>query len=220
MPTDYSLSLPRIMHEKGYTQKTLSEKAGISQSTLSAIINGASPKPATLKALLDALGISQQQLFEKTTQEVSVCLRCGSKAITEWYNHGNGHYRLKCNYCEADSGEQPTKAKAVAIFESFKTTAERRASANVCVLSLAELLDSSCADEEDCRPVWFENRGLFIVPAIIRYGGAERELELVKVLWYGTMGAKSYMLSTYNEAWRCWNQKPTAERSDATPWKS
>lgn len=212
-------NLKDIMKGKGVTQTALAKMAGISQSTISAILNGNPTTPATLNAICNALGISAQKLSEETTQEITSCPRCGSKAIIEWNNHLNNNCRLRCAFCEADTGEQRDKEHALRVFASFEQSESRRAHANVCVLTLSELLDSSCADADDVRPVWFENRGLFIVPALLQYGLAERELELVKVLWFGSMSAKSYLLSNYGVAWRCWNGRPTAERSEAEAWK-
>ena len=213
-------NIKALMKERGITQVMLAQKAGISQSTLSAIINGATPKAETAERIALALNVnvSDMQSVGKEHAEL-YCPRCGSHAVVEWLNHGNGKCRLRCSYCEADTGEQKDAEHAVAVFNSFAHSAERRAEKSVHVLSLAELLDSSCADSDDVRPAWFENRGLFIVPALIQYGMSERELEIVKVLWFGSMSAKSYLLSTYNEAWRVWGGKPTPARSDAEPWK-
>lgn len=213
-------NIKELMKEKGLTQKVLAEQAKISQSTLSAIINGTHPSPSTMKALSMALDIPVEELNKKTTQGINRCPRCNSSSIVEWFNHSNNHCRIHCAYCEADSGEQKSRAEAERVFGSFiSEKAERgRAHESVYVLSLEELLDSSCADADDVRPAWFENRGLFIVPALIQYGSAERELELVKVLWYGKMHASSYLLNLYGESWRCWNRRPTAERSDAEAW--
>ena len=209
------------MREQGFTQKALAEKAHISQSTLSAILNGTPPKESTVSALADALGLTINELKEskRTTQEISVCPRCGSTAIYEWIAHGSGKVRFRCGYCEADTGEQRSREHAISVFNSFQHSADSRQHANVYVLSLAELLDSAFADADDVRPVWFENRGLFVVPALVQYGAAERELELVKVLWFGSMAPKSYLLDLYGTAWRTWNSRPTAERCDAEPWK-
>ena len=214
-------NIGRFMKAKGLTQVELAKKAQISQSTLSAVINGTVPKKGTVEALCKALGVTEEEICQGNyTEEIERCPRCGSKAILVWNNLGNENCRIKCAFCEADTGEQKDKAHAVKVFRSFQKVAERRAPSDVYVLPLAELLDSGLADADDVRPVWFENRGLFVVPALVQYGGAERELELVKVLWFGAMSPKSYLLSMYNDAWRCWSRRPTAERSDAEPWVS
>jgi len=214
-------NLRGILKAKGLTQAQLAQGAHISQSTVSAILNGTTPTENTLNGICEFLGIAQDILLsEKTTLQVNVCPRCNSKALIEWYNHGNGNCRIRCAYCEADTGEQRSREQALHVFSSFQTRSSgRRARASVYVLSLAELLDSAYADADDVRPVWFENRGLFIVPALMQYGRAERELDIVKVLWFGSMSAKSYLLGNYGIAWRCWNSKPTEEHSDAEPWQ-
>lgn len=217
--TAIGYSILSAMKAQGLTQKALAEKAHVSQSAISAIVHGTAPKDSTLSAICAVLGTTPAKISEKTTQEVNVCPRCGSKAIIEWFNHGTGHYRFRCAYCEADSEEQKSRADAIRVFNSFGNKAERRAQDDIHVMSLAELLDVSFFDADDVRTVWFENRGLFIVPALLQYGGAERELELVKVTWFGKMSPSSYLLENYNNAWRCWNSRPTAERSDAEQWK-
>lgn len=205
------------MRFKRMTQQELAEKAGISQASLSAIINGKSgAKAETLSAIASALGCTVAALKVEPS-EPRECPRCGSRSISEWRNHGKESCRIRCNYCELDTGEQNSRAKALSVFYSFKNAEPRRAPSDVYVLPRTELLDASCFDGDDVRPVWFENRGLFIVPALLRCGIAERELELVKVVWFGS-GAKSFMLEQYGKWWRVWNGKASEAKSDATPW--
>ena len=86
------------------------------------------------------------------------------------------------------------------------------------VLSLEELLDASCFDEDDTRPVWFENRGLFCCAALLQCGVAERERGNVRIEWHGTFGGNSFEMAQYGKWWRVWTGKPSAERMDATAW--
>ena len=209
------------MHEKGLTQIELAKRANISQSTLSAILHGTLPKKETLAKIADQLGCSATALAEPYEKHViSECPRCGSKSIVEFYSYASGRCRIHCAYCELDTGEQSSHGRAVSMFYSFKkANVSDGAVNNVRVLSLEELLDSSACDADSIRPVWFENRGLFIVPALLQCGVAERELEHVKVEWHNSYGAKSYMLSQYGSWWRCWSDRPTEEMSEATTWK-
>lgn len=211
-------NIGNIMRSRGLTQAQIAASCGISQSSLSAIIRGESePKEKTAERIALALGCSVEEL-KTATADVASCPRCGSKAITEWHSHGSGSVRLRCDYCELDTGEQNSRAKALSVFRSYEKKKERRNADSVHVLSLAELLDSECFDNDDVRIAWFENRGLFIVPSLIRCGIAERELGLVKVVWFGNR-EKTYMLEQYGQWWRCWSEKVTEAQSDATPWK-
>ena len=81
-----------------------------------------------------------------------------------------------------------------------------------------EVLDVESLDNDDVRPIWFENRGLFITPSLIHYGITEREQKLIRVLWYGSNGVRSYMLDQYDRWWRCWNDKPSIGQAENTPW--
>ena len=213
-----SYNIRELMKERGITQASLASHIGMSQASVSNIINGANTSEDVLRNIASVLDVP----FETLTSPVStnICPRCDSKAVVEWFNHGNGNCRIHCAYCGADTGEQKDREHALRIFASFSKLQNGRVSANVYILPLAELLDTSCADADDVRPTWFENRGLFIVPALVQYGMAERELELVKVLWFDSMTPKSYLLSNYGEAWRCWNKKPTAEHAEAEPWRT
>ena len=208
------------MKEYGFTQIEVANSANIAQSTLSAILHGATPKRETLAKIASVLGTSVEALVNVEEPLASECPKCGSRAIVEWNSHVNGHCRIRCAYCELDTGEQNSRGRAISMFNSFKKANVSSADVgNVRVLSLEELLDSSASDAENIRPVWFENRGLFIVPALLQCGVAERELEHVKVEWHDSFGAKSYTLSQYGSWWRCWNNKPTQEMSEETAWK-
>ena len=207
-----------IMERMNISQIDLAKRAKISQSTLSGILHGTTPKKQTLAKLADALGVSEKELVEDSgSTKIFECPRCGSRSLVTWHNLGNDRYRFHCTYCDLDSGEQNGRAQAVRIFNSFYKVGNA-SSGNVHVLSLAELLDSSFANEDDVRPIWFENRGLFITPALVQIGVAEREQELVRVWWWNGNGNRSYMFNQYNSWWRCWSGKATQEMSDATPW--
>ena len=136
----------------------------------------------------------------------------------EFTNHANNSCRLRCGYCDLDSGDQADRQHALTVFESFRKKATAEPPQDVRVLELAEILDGSASDDDAVQPIWFENRGLFIVPSLLQCGIAERELDIVRVEWHGSFGAKSFMLSQYGAWWRCWNKKPSRAQSDAVPW--
>ena len=213
--------LEALMLQKGLTQTELARLANISQSSLSAIIRGVSkPKQSTKLALANALDVEFAELEEANANsalDISRCPRCGSRAVLVWENIATGSCRIKCGFCGVDTTEQQSRAEAVRVFNSYRNM-ERRACDDVRVLSLVELLDSSSADADDVRPVWFENRGLFITPALLLYGIDEREKEIVRVQWWNSNGNKSFELSKYGTWWRCWNKRPTEAQSEANEW--
>ena len=214
-------NIRRIMKEKKLTQAQVAKLANISQSTLSNIINGlAEPKQQTKETVADAIGVPLEQLEEEIAPVDLKCPRCGSTAVMEFTNHSNGSCRLRCGYCDLDTTDQQSRAHALNVFLSFRhkgAVAER--SDNVRVLALEELMDGAeCDDRDNVRPVWFENRGLFIVPSLLQCGIAERELGIARVEWHGSFGAKSFMLDQYGSWWRTWNKKPTQAQSDSVPW--
>ncbi len=129
----------------------------------------------------------------------------------------NGHCRLRCGYCDADTGEQSSAEKAERIWNSFKKVERENAVEGVHVLTAEELLDSS-RYSDDIRPVWFENRGIFCVPALLQCGIAEREHDTVRVEWHDSFGSSSYDMRNYGSWWRCWSDKPTAEQIESTAW--
>lgn len=210
------------------TQKELANRTGISQATLSNIVTGASESTAeTLQALSSVLGVSLADLSRdeewKYWAEDFPCPRCNSRAVSEFYSHSDGSVRLACAFCGLDTGEQKSRASALRLFASYrqsqKSGAETLAVNAVHVYTVAELVDYSAFDADDVRPVWFENRGLFCVPALLQYGIAERERDCVRVEWHGSYGAKSFEIRAYGDWWRCWSGKPSPVLSDATPWK-
>ena len=210
-----------LMKAQGLTQAQLAAKAGISQSSISTLINETSaPKSSTLEAVAEVLGTTSAELQEESVESAVVekCPRCGSRFLAMWQNLGTGACRYRCDYCELDTGEQSTAEKAKHVLLSYSPTEVVAEHAAVRVFPLAELLSSSCFDSEAVRPVWFENRGLFVCPALLQYGIAEREQELVRVLWSGAFGYKSFELSKYNGWWRVWSDKPTEAQSDAWSW--
>ena len=210
------------MAELNLTQAELAMRSGVKQSTISSIINEkAEPKASTLEALAVALGTTSEALQSTAVIPSTFCCpRCGSSVVLAWHNHSTGVYRYRCGYCEVDSGEQKSKELAYHVFNSFKRTAESAEQAQaVHVLSMAELLDWACYDADSVRPVWFENRGLFIVPSLLQCGMVEREQNSVRVVWFNSYGQKSYMLDQYGKWWRCWNSRPTAEMSEAVAWE-
>lgn len=215
-------NIASAMHEKGLTQATLAKMASMSQGSLSDIVSGkAEPRAETVRRIAYALGMDAEELKNlRKNYTPNVCPRCGSRSVTEWTNYGKGSCRIRCNYCELDTGEQANRGRALSIFESFEAPQKaRRASESVRVLLLSELLDSACFDTEAVRPVWFENRGLFIVPSLLQSGIAEREQNLVRVWWWNSNGHKSFMLDQYCKWWRCWSDKPTEAVSDSIPWE-
>ena len=213
--------IEELMLQKKLTQIELAKLANISQSSLSSIINGKSkPKQSTKLALANALGVELAELEEANADsalDISRCPRCGSHAVLVWENIATGSCRIKCGFCEVDTKEQQSRAEAVRVLNSYHNV-ERRACDDVRVLSLVDLLDSSSADADDVRPVWFENRGLFITPALLLYGIDEREKEIVRVQWWSSNGNKSFELSKYGTWWRCWNKRPTEAQSEADEW--
>ena len=208
-----------------YTQKKLAEQVNISQATLSNIINGKAEPSAELRnALASALRVTVADLDcaadeWKYWPHDFACPRCGSRAVAEFYNHADGSCRLSCSFCGLDTGDQKNRSVAMRLLASYKPPRKETAELSAArVFSVAELLDSSALDADDVRPVWFENRGLFCCPALLQYGIAERELELVRVQWWNANGSKSFELSKYGNWWRCWTQKPTEAQSNETAW--
>ena len=213
-------NLRRIMKDKGIKQAELAERIGMSQSSISGIINGfVNPRQSTLAELAEALGVTIDELRkEDTNPQNVVCPRCGSTAVIEWRNHDKNTYRFRCAYCDVDTDEQRSREEAIAIFRSFKK-AQKSSQNDLHVLSIDELLDIGEYSDEHLRPLWFENRGLFIVPSIVRYSSAEQQSGIVRVDWYNGHGEKSFELRQYGSWWRCWNRKPSKTASDSVPWK-
>lgn len=211
-----------LMKEKNLTQAKLAEMAGISQSTLSAIISGTVPRPETLSALSDALNVNLAETADTHTFSNAPvrCPRCGSSAVAEWHDHASGKVRFRCGYCELDSAEQKGREKALHVFMSYHASPQQNTTADTRPLSLGELLNSSCFGEDDVRPVWFENRGLFCLPALLQCGTTEREQNCARLLWIGNFGLSSYDLDKYGSWWRCWANKPSGALCDDTPWGS
>lgn len=211
-------NIRRLMKERDMTQAQLSKLAHISQSSLSAIINGTStPKATTLVSVAEHLGVSVEDLERENSGMLHACPRCGSTVLMTWAVASEHRYRVRCGFCELDSGEQKSLEKAIDVMESFRPVAQKSAElANVLLLS--DVLDSSVADAENVRPVWFENRGLFVVPALLQCGIAEREQELVRVKWWGEQNARSFSFDKYGSWWRVWSGKPTQGMIDSTPW--
>lgn len=212
-------NIRRIMSEKGLTQAHVAHMAKISQSTLSNIINGISqPYNDTLLNIANALGVAvcdlkaSEQLAQKLT-----CSRCGSHVVIEWHNHDKDTYRIRCEYCEADTGEQNSRAKAVAVFHNLKKP-QKWSQTQLHVLPLEELLDFGEYDNDSMRPLWLENRGLFLVASIIQYGTAEQQTGIVRAQWHSSFGEKSFVLNQYGSWWRCWNAKPSQAVAESTPW--
>lgn len=146
-----------------------------------------------------------------------ICRRCGSKAVSVWYH--NGTCRMRCGYCEADTGEQKSAGQAMKIWDTFKRAETAEPQSSVRVLSKDELIDSAFYDSSDIRPVWFENRGIFCCPALVQYGMAEREHGCVRVEWHGSFGSQSYDLQNYGSWWRCWSEKPSIEVLESEQWE-
>ena len=207
------------MKLRNMKQAELAQKSGLSQSALSYIINGRSePKEATIAELARVLGVTYSDLADAEDVSCITCPRCGSKTVLAWSNYENHRYRLKCGYCEADTGEQKDKATAVRIFQSFRKV-EKKEGIELHVLTKEELLDGSAYDGEYMRCVWLENRGLFVVPSLLQCGIAEREGNYVRAEWHNSYGLKTFDLKDYGNWWRCWNDKPTAEQSESVPWE-
>lgn len=156
--------------------------------------------------------------MERKKMDKIICTRCNSEAVSVWTH--NGKCRIRCGYCDADTGEQNSEAKALQIWNTFRRPAVGADTQAVRVMSKNELLDSALYDGEDIRPVWFENRGLFCVPALVQNGLAERELGCVRVEWHNSFGSKSFDVSNYGSWWRCWTDKPSLERLETEEWQS
>lgn len=210
-----------LMKERNLTQAELAKAVGVSQATISAIINGTSkPRQSTLESIAKALGTVVADLekdFVGSLPEKIVCPRCDSTAVVEFCNHSTGTVRMSCGFCGLDSKEQRNRAEAYRVFSSFRPS-ERSVNEMVHVMTLTELLDSNAFDSYDVRDVWFENRGLFITPALMQYGVSERELDCVRVWWWNGNGHRSFELGKYGTWWRCWSGRPTEAQSDGVPW--
>lgn len=212
-------NLRELMHEQGITQAHLAKKAGVSQSSISAIMNGTEPRESTLVALATALGTTTEALrTTETIPETFQCPRCFSCVVLSWSNLATGSYRYRCGFCEADSLEQKSRAQAYHVFMGFKK-AETAEAERLHVLSLEELLDWGCFDSDAVRPVWFENRGLFIAPSLLQCDSADRENAVVRVSRFNSFGATSYYWAQYGSWWRVWSNRPTQAISDSVPWK-
>lgn len=145
------------------------------------------------------------------------CPRCGSEAVSIWLH--NKHCRIRCGYCDADTGEQKSQSKAEEVWNSFKSATPAELADCVHVMTEEELLDLSCyANDEYVRPLWFENRGLFCRPALAQCGVAEREMGNVLFVFFDSHGFMPYALQNYGSWWRCWSGKPSAELCESTPW--
>ena len=146
------------------------------------------------------------------------CKSCGSSAVSVWLH--NGRCRIRCGYCNADTGEQSSLETAERIWNSFKHIDRKNSTGSkeaTHVLSIDELLDISCF-ADDVRPVWFENRGLFVAPALLECGIAERELNIVRIECHNFNGAHTYDVANYGSWWRCWSDKPSIVQCDGTDW--
>ena len=207
------------MKEQGLTQAELAKLANISQASLSAIVNGGSkPKAETLASLASALGVSVAELESEDTAELEACPRCGSHALTLWQSFAEPMFRLRCEYCGLDSGDQKSMEKAKEILQTFKhSNSGKHYTSDTRVLALSEVLDSSCYSADDVRPVWFENRGLFVVPSLLQCGTTERQNELCRVLWFDS-SPRSFLWEKYNMFWRVWSTKPTDGLVELTQW--
>lgn len=213
-------NIKKIMKEKGLTQAQLAKLANISQASLSDIINSkVQAKADTLSALASALEVSTEELGRRATALPEFCPRCGSNSLIIWQSTAEHHARVRCSYCELDTGEQASMEKVVTVMLSYEN---RRATAELAkdtkVLALSELLDDKYYSSDSVRPVWFENRGLFVVPALVQCGIAERENELCRVLWHGETSYRSFLWGKYGLYWRIWNNKPTQGMIESVQW--
>lgn len=212
-------TIRKLMKEHGLTQAQLAKKASVSQSSISAILNGAEPRPITLAAIAHVLGTTAEELSAtETIPERFRCPSCGSSVVLTWKNLATGACRFRCGFCNADSQEQSSVEKAYSVFLGFKR-AESAEAELLHVLSLDELLDWACFDSDAVRPVWFENRGLFIAPALLQCDRADRENAVVRVSRFNSFGATSYYWAQYGSWWRVWSDRPTQAISDSVPWK-
>jgi len=71
------LQIKTIIKEKGYTVTSLADKMGMTQVSLSRIING-NPTIETLQKIAAALGVSIPELFEQPKSNEFTCPNCGS----------------------------------------------------------------------------------------------------------------------------------------------
>ena len=75
--------LKELMQEKGMMSKTLAEKIGISEVSVSALVNGKSGNLDTLAKAAQCLGVPLWQLFKKPDIEETpnglhfICPHCG-----------------------------------------------------------------------------------------------------------------------------------------------
>ena len=213
-------NIRKLMKERGLTQAQLAKLANISQASLSDIINSkVQAKAETLASLASALEVSEAELQRRPSSSIDVCPRCGSNSLIIWQSTAEHHARVRCSYCELDTGEQKSMEKVTAILQSYEhNKAQDSYTQRIKVLTLSELLEDKEYSSDSVRPVWFENRGLFVVPALLQCGIAERENELCRVQWLGETGLRSFLWEKYGLYWRAWNNKPTEGIIDATPW--
>lgn len=72
------LRVKEVLKEKGMSQKTLSEKIGVAEISLSRSING-NPSLETLNKIATALNVPISELFEQPQQNIITCPKCGTR---------------------------------------------------------------------------------------------------------------------------------------------
>lgn len=93
----FNENLKLLMKERGYTQQSLAEKTGVSQSAISLYIRGkSSPKAGELQRMADALSVSMDYLWRQE----------GSEEILD-----NSYWKSKTEQLESELHELRTALK-------------------------------------------------------------------------------------------------------------
>ena len=72
------MNIKKTIKAKGWTYDRLAEKMGISQPSLTSIVNG-NPTLAKLKSLADAMGITLSELLADDGEMTITCPHCGKE---------------------------------------------------------------------------------------------------------------------------------------------
>jgi transcriptional regulator with XRE-family HTH domain len=74
------LRILEICKQKGFTQKELAGRVGLSPVGLSKAING-NPTKGTMEKIATALEVPITELFERTPENTIQCPKCGAKFV-------------------------------------------------------------------------------------------------------------------------------------------
>jgi len=72
------MDLKKTIKAKGWTYAELAEKMGITQPSLTSLVNG-NPTLAKLKSMADAMGITLSELLADDGEAIITCPHCGKE---------------------------------------------------------------------------------------------------------------------------------------------